>query len=91
MYYPEIILNRGATCWRSYRARAKGFAEKGAEKLKLKSRVREVISFPAFGTISCLRKKTPLWIVAKGRTPLCEKKSGADRGLTLCDRASSIE
>jgi hypothetical protein len=43
----------------------------------------EKTSFTALGDISCAGEKLPLWVLAKGRTGHCERKSGPHRKVIL--------
>jgi hypothetical protein len=75
-YPPDLVFNMDDTCWRLFESPTKVLAEKEAETVKLQSKKSEKTSFTAHGAISVTGQKLPLWPVAKGTTPRCERKFG---------------
>ena len=71
---PSLILNVDETCWRLINGQVRTLARTGQEDVHVMTRLTEKSDITAIACVTLSGERLPLWIIAKGTTPVCEEK-----------------
>lgn len=82
MQFPaDLILNVDETCWRITNGRLHTVAIRGADQVDVRMKEDPKKCLTVIACCTKAGERLPLWLIAKGKTQLCEKKFRNDQRL----------